>query len=239
MARACADGEYFEINDNGELTMVPGSMGLRRQIVYSDPGTYTFSKAAYPWLARVEVEVQGGGGGSAGGNADAGEAIVRPGGTGGGYSRSLIEASALGASTTVKVGAGGTAGDASNEGGDGGQSSFGSLVVAPGGFGGTANMPSSTTTDTSQGIAGPSAGTGDITMGGGASGSAIRLNATNGVSGFGGSSFMGTGGLGRSTQGNGLGPRGRGAGAGGALSFGGSVNGAPGGDGMVIVKLYA
>jgi hypothetical protein len=239
VARACADGEYFEINSNGELTMVPGSMGLRREIVYPNPGTFTFSKASFPWLARVDVEVQGAGGGSAGANADTGEAVVRPGGTGGGYSRSLIEASDLGATVTVKVGAGGTAGNASNEGGDGGPSSFGSLVIAPGGFGGTANMPSSAAMDTSQGIAGPNAGTGDITMGGGASGSAIRLNGTNGMAGFGGDSFMGTGGLGRTTQGNGLGPRGRGAGAGGALSFGGDVDGGVGGDGIVIVRLYA
>jgi hypothetical protein len=214
-------------------------MGLRQVLEYADPGTFTFRKASYPWLARVRVRVQGAGGGSAGANADTNEAIARPGGAGGAYGEGLIQVSALGTNETIIVGRGGSAGGAGSDGGDGGSSQFGGHVFAPGGAGGTSNMPSGATPSTAQGIAGPNAGTGgDFRAGGGASGSAIRLNGNYGMAGHGGDSFMGTGGLGRTTEGNGLGPRGRGAGAGGGLSFGGDVDGGEGGDGIVIVELY-
>ncbi|MFH9662179.1 hypothetical protein ACH4NF_29370, partial [Streptomyces sp. NPDC017248] len=36
---------------------------------YTTPGTFTFKKSNYPWLARVRVRVQGADGGSAGANA--------------------------------------------------------------------------------------------------------------------------------------------------------------------------
>jgi hypothetical protein len=238
MARACACETYFTVNPaSGELCLKPGTQGLRQTLSYA-AGTYTFNKANYPWLARVEVEVQGAGGGSAGANADAGEAVARPGGAGGGYSKSLIDAADLPASVPIKVGAGGIAGSSTTDGGDGEPSSFGSLVIASGGGGGTNNMPSGTTPSTAQGIAGPFAGTGDFAIGGGASGSAIRLSGGAAMAGFGGDSQLGTGGLGRTTQGNGLGPRGFGAGAGGAVSFGGAVDGGGGTDGRVIVHLY-
>jgi hypothetical protein len=239
MARACVCDDYFEVDpDNGELCLKKGTMGLRRILYYGDPGTYTFRKSAYPWLARVRVRVQGAGGGSAGANAGTDEAIVRPGGTGGSYGESLIEVSELGAAEMIIVGAGGSAGGAGSDGGDGGVSQFGGHIFAPGGLGGTSNMPSGTTASTAQGIAGPNAGTGDLRAGGGASGSAIRLNGNFGMSGHGGDSEMGTGGLGRTTEGSGLGPRGRGAGAGGGLSFGGDVDGGEGGDGIVVIELY-
>lgn len=237
MAKACVCDDYFTVDDSGELCLKPGTMGLRN-VLYFGEGSHTFRKASYPWLARIEVEVQGGGGGSAGADADNNQAITRPGGSGGGYSRSLIQASALGTTVTIIVGSGGTAGGPGSDGGDGQSSSFGGFVTAQGGSGGTTNMPSGTSASTSQGLTGPAAGTGDFAIGGGASGTAIRLNGSFGVSGFGGDSFLGKGGLGRSTQGNGLGPRGFGAGAGGGLSFGGSVDGAAGGDGRVIIHLY-
>lgn len=64
MASVCACGEYFNVDDTGELCLNPGTMGLRRVIVHKSPGTYQFRKADYPWLARIRVKVQGGGGGS-------------------------------------------------------------------------------------------------------------------------------------------------------------------------------
>ncbi|MFF5655191.1 glycine-rich domain-containing protein [[Kitasatospora] papulosa] len=237
IARACACDTYFTVDPTGELCLKPGTMGLR-QTLYYGTGSHTFVKANYPWLSRIEVEVQAGGGGSAGANAAANEAIPRPGGAGGGYSKSLLAVSALGASVPITVGAGGTAGGATTEGGDGRPSSFGSLVIATGGSGGTNNMPSGTSLNTGQGIAGPGAGTGSFAVGGGASGSAIRLSGGYAMAGHGGDSFLGTGGLGRTTEGAGLTSRGYGAGAGGGLSFGGSVTGGVGGAGRVIVHLY-
>lgn len=230
--------DYFTVSESGELCLKPGTMGLRQILYYSTPGTYTFRKASYPWLARVRVKVQGAGGGSAGANADSGEAIARPGGTGGAYGESLINASALGTSETIIVGAGGDAGGASSDGDDGGASQFGGFINAPGGYGGTSNMPSGTTANTSAGINGPNAATGNFRAGGGASGASIRLTGGFAVAGEGGDSMLGTGGRGRTTEGNGDSPRGSGGGAGGGLSFGGDIDGGTGGNGIVIIELY-
>lgn len=226
------------MNDDGELCLNPGTMGLREVLTFKEPGAFTFNKADYPWLARVKVLVQGAGGGSAGANAAAGETIVRPGGAGGGYSERLISVGTLGASESVVVGAPGAGGVGNNAGSAGGSSSFGGLVTANGGGGGAAAQGTGTLADAVQGPAGPLAGTGTWAQGGGGGGGGIRLNGTNGLSGVGGESHMGHGGVARSQEGAGTGPRGYGGGAGGALSFGGAFDGADGGNGLVIVELY-
>ncbi|MFB0617215.1 hypothetical protein [Streptomyces sp. AGS-58] len=236
--RACADGSYFKINANGELTMVPGSAGLRATLTYTQPGSYVFKKADYPWLARVHVRVQGAGGGTAGANAATDQCIVRPGAAGGGYSEALLEAASLGASETIVVGAGGVPGTATTSGGTGGSSSFGGFLLANGGDGGHALQTSGTALDVSSGANGPLSGKGDWKQGGGPGGPAIRLNGTNGVGGAGGASVMGHGGQSRAYETDGSSSRGAGAGAGGAVSYGGAVDGAPGGDGLVIIELY-
>jgi hypothetical protein len=239
MAGVCACGEYFTVNDDGQLCLIPGTMGLREVVYFKTPGAHQFAKADYPWLARAVVRVQGGGGGSAGANAGTGEVIARPGGAGGGYSEALVEAVSMGAVESVVVGAGGAAGAGNSSGGAGGTSSFGGFVVALGGDGGTSNMTSGTAITTAQGITAPLAGSGDVAMGGGAGGIAVRLGATNGFSGQGGESFFGHGGYSRSTAGDGTNPRGYGGGAGGALSLNGSAqNGADGGNGLVVLELY-
>jgi hypothetical protein len=238
VANVCVCDTYFTIDDDGRLCLKPGSTGLQDVLVFSDPGSYTFEKADYPSVARVRVRVQGAGGGSAGADATAGEAIARPGGTGGGYSESLLDVSSLSASENIVVGAGGTPGSGNSDGGNGGSSSFGS-VTAPGGFGGTSAQGSGTAADVTSGLAGPLAGTGDFRMGGGASGGAIRLNGTNAMSGAGGDSQMGTGGFPRASQGAGTATRGFGAGAGGALSYGNAYDGQQGSNGLVLVELWA
>lgn len=240
MASVCACSDYFTVNDDGELCLIPGRQGLRQIIKFTDPGADQFEIADYPWAARIRVKVQAAGGGSAGANADTGTAVVRPGGAGGGYSESaMIAVSALGAVETVVVGAGGSGGSGNSAGTAGGNSAFGGLVTANGGDGSPANMPSGTEPSTANGVAGPFAGVGFIALGGGAGGSAIRLNEDYGVAGSGGDSFLGTGGLGRSGDGPGLGPRGFGGGAGGSTSLGGDSNaGGDGGGGIVIVEIY-
>ncbi|WP_243740736.1 glycine-rich domain-containing protein [Streptomyces sp. 8K308] len=133
MAQVCVCPEYFTITDTGELCLRAGQQGLRERRIYLDVGVHQFRRSDYPWLARVRVQVQGAGGGSAGADASAGQCTARPGGAGGGYSESLIEASALGAVETVVVGEGGAAGIRNNPGGAGGSSSFGGFCTAPGG----------------------------------------------------------------------------------------------------------
>ncbi|WP_055477569.1 hypothetical protein [Sphaerimonospora mesophila] len=239
MARVCVCDDRLTVTPSGELCVIPGSLGLRQVLIYSTPGVHQFRKADYPWLARVYVKVQGAGGGSGGANAAAGELIARPGGAGGGYSEALIEVASLGATESVVVGAGGAAGGGNNPGGNGGTSSFGGFAVAFGGDGGTANMTTGTAFSTSTGIPGPLVGTGNGNSGGGgAGGGAIRLSATQGMSGVGGESRLGHGGFQRGGEGPGSAPRGRGGGAGGALSTGTSVPGAEGGHGLVIVELH-
>ncbi|WP_019548635.1 hypothetical protein [Streptomyces sulphureus] len=238
MASVCADGNYFEVTDDGELTIKPGVQGMREILYFKEPGTFQFRKGDYPWLARIRVRVQAGGGGSAGANAANNECITRPGGAGGGYSESVIDAADLGTVESVVVGVGGSPGGGNAPGGAGGNSSFGGLVIAEGGSGGTANQTSGTSAVTAQGVAAPFAGSGDFVSGGGAGHGSIRLTATQGLSGAGGESMLGHGGYPRTTDGPGSAPRGFGAGAGGSFSAADSQPGHEGGGGVVIIQLY-
>lgn len=239
LSSACVCGEYFNVNNEGELCLNPGTMGLRGTVRFSTPGTFQFVKADYPWLARVQVQAQGAGGGSGGADASPGEAIFRPGGAGGGWSSSLIDVSLLGAVETVVVGVGGAGGTGNQPGTAGGTSSFGGLVVATGGDGGTASMTSGTGQTTASGIPGPFGGTGQLAQGGGAGEGAIRLSGTSGLAGMGGGAHLGHGGYGRATNGPGTTARGWGGGAGGSVSINGSAQaGSAGGGGLVIIELH-
>ncbi|MER5699239.1 glycine-rich domain-containing protein [Streptomyces mirabilis] len=240
MASVCVDPTYFDVGDDGRLTMVPGSADLRDILYFATPGTETFKKADYPWLSRIFVQVQAGGGGAAGARANAGQLVAQPGGTGGGYAERLIDVSALGASETIVVGGAGTAGTPTVDGGNGGNSSFGGLCTANGGFGGQVVMPSGATPVCYSGTSGPTAGIGDMAQGGGPGGGPLRLNGDQGQSGEGGESRLGHGGWQRASSGGGGAGRGFGGGAAGALARDGdSVNGTPGGAGVVIVWLFA
>lgn len=238
MAKICISSTDFQVSGTGELQLVPGRLGIQQMLAFTAPGTFSFTKATYPNLARVLVRVQGAGGGSGGSSSAVSQTIAREGGSGGGYSESIIQVASLGASETITVGAGGVAGSAANgAGGDGGGSSFGGFVIAAGGLGGQAVMTSGTTLALVQGRTGALAGTGQIAIGGGASGVAARFDAFNSYSGFGGQSHLGNGGVGRTNQGPGTVPNGYGAGAGGSNSAGAAQVGAAGGDGAVFITL--
>ncbi|MER6978890.1 hypothetical protein [Streptomyces carpinensis] len=240
MASVCVDSDYFQVGGDGRLTLVPGSMGLRKIVYFRPAGTYSFRKADYPWLSRVFVQVQAAGGGSAGARSLTGQLAASAGGAGGGYSESLVEASALGATESVVVGAGGVPGGPTTDGGNGGNSSFGGFATANGGAGSPISMTSGTTVASFSGVAGPLAGTGDYVQGGGAGGGCLRLSGNEGQSGQGGESRLGHGGYQRASTGGGGNPRGNGAGGGGSLARDGdSTNGTPGGDGVVIAWLFA
>jgi len=92
--------------------------------------------------ALVVIEMWGGGGG--GGKAANTTDSSASGGGGGAYHSRVIPASALGATVSVTVGAGGTAQTANNaNGGAGGTSAFGTHIYAYGGNFGTAGSTSS------------------------------------------------------------------------------------------------
>jgi hypothetical protein len=239
MAAVCVDDQYFEVGDDGRLTLIPGREGLRDILYFKNPGTFQFQKATYPWLSRVFVRVQAAGGGGPGARAKAGELVAQPGGAGGGYSEKLVEASTLGATETIVVGKGGDAGTPTVDGGNGGNSSFGGLCTANGGAGGQVRMGSGSTPVCYSGTPGPLAGSGDVAQGGGAGGGSLRINGDQGQSGMGGESRLGHGGFQRSSTNAGGAGRGYGGGAAGAFARDGdSTNGTAGQDGLVVVHLF-
>ena len=112
----------------GDIVEAPGAPALD---VITASGTWTNPGG----LRHVIVELVGGGGGSGGCAATgASQVAASPGAGAGGYARKLILAEDLGATETVTIGAGGTAGaSGANDGGSGGTTSFGSHVSATGG----------------------------------------------------------------------------------------------------------
>jgi len=245
MARVCVDPTFFEVDGTGQLTMKRGVTGLRQILAYRNPGIYTFTKASYPGLTRLRVRVVGGGGGGAGAQASTAGASAGNGGGGGAYSESLLDASVLGTTETISVGAGG-AGSIGNTPSDaGGASSFGGHVVAPGGLSvGVAFLPG-TTPGVSSSSSLSSLGTGQITVAGSRGTSAIRLGAGMVQSGGGGNAGGGMGAGGRSFTGTVFGQPGSqyGGGGGGASANGADSNytaqtGGSGASGVVILDLY-
>lgn len=211
---------------------------------YTSSGT--FSKASYPGLRAVVVEVVGAGGGGGGIAATgASENGAAGGGGGGGYARKLILASALGASETVTVGVGGVGGVGANDGQDGGSSAFGSHCSGSGGERGRAGVV--TTSDrpgSIPGIGGAGSG-GDVSARGGAGEPGyIFASANRSFGGLGGASHL----AGSARGGNALSAVGSNGGAGNTFGGGGAgaasrsgqsaFNGGAGGDGIVIVHLY-
>jgi hypothetical protein len=162
---------------------------------------------------RVRVQCQGGGGAGGGAQATgAGEGAVGVGGQGGAYGESWFDASALGSSVTVTIGAGGT-GVSGGTGNAGGTTSFGSHVVADGGAGGTILIAAATiTTQSGAGTAAQTI-TANLAIPGGGGGLSLR-NVSSSFGGMGGSSALGNGGPGAGS--NGAGHAGKNYGGGGS-----------------------
>lgn len=136
---SCADGQVAKWNtataqwecaedDAG------GAGGFTNMVVFSTPGTTSWTVPA--GVTKILVEVRGGGGG--GGKGNNGSAVGQ-GGSGGGYARSLLTVTP-GSMHSVTVGAAGigSTGGTCTVGGAGGGSSFGSpvMISATGGGGG-------------------------------------------------------------------------------------------------------
>jgi len=101
-------------------------------IAFATEGTYTYTPTANTAAVIVEVIGAGGAGGGVTGLSTSG--AVGGGGGAGAYIKSQFTALEIGASQTITVGAGGVGN--TGIGGDGGDSSFGTLLVATGGKGG-------------------------------------------------------------------------------------------------------
>lgn len=240
MARVCVDSRYFSVDGSGLLTFNPASVGIQQTVVYTTSGTFT--KASFPGLRKVRVRVVAGGGGGGGADNSTSASIAQPSASGGGYSESLLNASALGASETVVVGLGGLGGTGGNiNGGSGGNSSFGSFVTALGGFGASAGMPVGTFEWTAPGTPQNGVGVGQIAVTGAPGGHSHRAAVDQTCQVYpGGSSGggYGAGGVGRVSNGQGPDATGYGGGGGGAISFTGPLRGGNGSPGIVILELF-
>lgn len=242
MARVCVDSTYFNVNDDGQLTLKPGSVGYQTTVtVNGDLVPLNFQIADYPGAAWIFVECVGAGGGGAGAQDTSGTTgIAQGGGSGGTYCASWIQASTLPPIVPVAGGNGGSGGTFNAAGAAGGQSSFGTLVVAPGGLGASVVMLASASTGIGKGAAAPGLGTGQVRRQGQPGGHAVMLAAFHKIGGHGGASgWPGAGGIGATNNENGgAGQTFAGGGGGGAAAFNGSWSGGSGGDGIVRISIY-
>jgi hypothetical protein len=169
---------------------------LEKVDVYSTAGSTTWTKPS--WATSIEVILIGGGGGGGSGRKGAAGTLRcgGGGGSGGGFSTTIFPASYVGATETVTVGAGGTGGASQttnstngNNATNGGDTSFGTKLYAPGGGGGAGGTASSGSSGTiARGTT--AGGQGALSTSGGGSAAGIGATATGST----GSTYGGGGG---------------------------------------------
>jgi hypothetical protein len=207
--------------------LVEGTLGSIQ--TFTANGTY--NKPA--GLLRAEVIVLGSGGG--GGGSSATNNRVGGGGGGGGGSYKVIEASAIGSTEAITIGAAGAAGAATGAGGNGNTSSFGAHASATGGTGGPVG------TSNAVGGAGGTGSGGDVNLTGqrGGPANSSQFSSNNGAGGdAAGLEFGGGGGPAGFFNGVGQAAAEYGGGGGGGNRNGVSAAGGAGAAGFIIVKEY-
>jgi hypothetical protein len=249
-----SQGQILYRNLSGWSALTPGTdrqylqtRGLAANPAYAQPGPRsvtvltTGSSLTYTTptgCVALHVRILGSGAGGGGVTGAASSIGAGAGGGAGAYGEHwYFSPSATYTYTVGAAGAGGAAGN--NAGGNGNQSSFGTLT-APGGTGG-AGMAAGTAAVMNTGGAGATAGTNCVIVnsGGAAGGYGFRVSGTVGISGEGGSGQLGMGGISRAAAGAGANATGYGAGGSGALSTAG-VNqaGGSGTGGVIVVEEY-
>tara|TARA_Y100000004_G_scaffold83592_1_gene93843 strand:+ start:765 stop:1547 length:783 start_codon:yes stop_codon:yes gene_type:complete len=222
-----SSGQVIQTNGSGALSFTTISAdpdgAFRSTQVFTSSGTWTKPSG----LTRVRVYVTGGGGGGKGRRSDGSEGGT--GGCAGGTAIKTIEASSLGSTETVTIGAGSSGvTNTDNNASQGGTSSFGSHCSATGGMGG--DRPTG-----SPYLDGGIGSGGDINIRGS---SVVTSRETVDDAGSpGGDSFFGGGGRSAKTDGTyahgGHGQYGSGGGGGNT-----SGNGGNGGAGIVYVEQF-
>ena len=193
-----------------------------------------------PGCRAILVELLGGGGGGAGAPTAAVSAAAGGGGGGAAYASKYFN-NIDGSSLTYAIGGGGAGGAAgANVGGDGGNTTFAALgitVTARGGRGAQTMAAASVTPDVTGIFQGYLSTNGDVNGAGGPTTPGIVLSATRAVSGNGGSTLWGGGGVGRASALAGGAGIGLGSGGGGGTVINGSaaVAGGNGADGAILV----
>lgn len=227
------------LKTNGSAVLGFTTAAVVTQVVvqtFGASGTYTPTSG----MKYCTIECWGGGGAGGGVASSAATSAVAGGGGAGSYSRKTSTAATIGASQTVTCGAGGTAGAAGNNpGGNGGDTSVGSICIGKGGTGGSGAAVSTA----SAGGAGGVAGTGDITgtgMPGGSGPTSITTATGSANGGNGGSTLIGGGGAGAISSGTGGTATGNGSGGGGAAQYNnaGAAAGGAGKIGYVVITEF-
>lgn len=224
---AAGDLAWFVSEGSGNWRMASYSRAAgnaETEQSFSTPGAATWTKPA--GCIRVKFDGCGGGGGSGGINGTGANTGVTA-GAGSGFSGTtgILDVSAV-ATVELVIGAAGTAGDFNSNGGNGGNTTaiLGATTYTFGGGGGSDFINVGAGVGSVEGGI-PGIGTNVIGFGQ-QGGIGVRSTTDNNVtSGSGGSSFFGTGGLGRhsitpAAAGGGLPGTGFGAGAGGAFNNG-------------------
>ncbi len=209
---------------------------------FTGSGTYTPTTG----MKYCQIECLGGGGaGGSSAASTAGSNLSAGGGGAGSYSRIVSTAATIGASQTVTIGAGGTSAGANTNtaGGNGGDTSVGTICIGKGGTGGGGATGSTTGRGGAGGVAGTGAFTavGNYGADGYLSGTATTwvLQAGGASSVFGGSAGsmqVNTGGA--SETGRSASVYGAGGNAGASTSAGAGTAGGAGGAGVVIITEY-
>lgn len=228
-------------------SLMPGLIGVQK---FTASGTYTPSAGANK--ALIVAIGGGGGGGAAGLSSGSGSAASAGSGGGAGAFAMAFQASGL-VSQTVTIGAGGsggsTGGSPAASGSAGGQTSFGSLVVCPGGSGGQGGGIQTSGVGFGSPSASSAAPSGSLTplvSSSGQGGGPIIVQPGQAMAGAGGSNPFGMGAQGayQSVAGFSNGSAALGAGAGGAGGAWCAVSstigqGGTGGTGLVLVFEFA
>jgi hypothetical protein len=200
----------------------------------------TFTPMAAETKARV-IAVAGGGAGGGTPSTTAGVSAVGGGGGSGAIGIGLFNSASIGTNQTVTIGLGGAATNGTN-GGNGGATSFGSLLSVAGGVGGPYTLASTVSAITG-GVAGGSvAGANIIASPGAVGGSAFILSpGTSQISGNGAAGYLAAGMGQQATGGNGGNGGGYGSGGGGGARSAsqGASSGGSGAPGLLIIEEFA
>lgn len=226
-----------QITDQRFAVGLCGTGGSLRDIVtFTSSGS--FDKANFPWMKSARIRMVGGGaGGAACNNPSIGHGASGGAGGSGAYAESVLRVDQIpSGANTVTVGAGG----ASNT--NGTQSSFGALVIAPGGTTGIVGTSKAVPSTGNSGGAGGVVGVGDITIPGSGGGVGVLQSATRVTVSVGGASMLSGSTTGIEISASTVGLSGLnygGGGAGGAsIASAASAAGGVGAGGIVIVELY-
>lgn len=230
-------GDMEELRDRVNR-LAGGNFIYAGTLYFTESGTFT--KAEYPELTAIAVEVVGGGGSGGGCEATAaGERAESGGAGGGGYSKKDILVDELEDIETITVGKGAAGATAGLAGNDGETSSFGIHLSAEGGKGGALGNATSNISAASGGNGGVPTG-GDLNIPGGEGGNGRVIGGTFARANFGGGAHLAPSVVSIGTTTPGRAGRGYGGGSSGSRNFAtqdaqSSVEGA---DGIVIVTLY-